>query len=173
MKTCKKRTDIITVMSMHPHTEMWQRSHVTHHSHSIRGQQLLGAHSSDVGHVGKHINKGDHRDGDEDCTGEIPKGEMTRLTYRSFLSVMFNSTGETSGFIISKNSEHKWINYYLRVAKIIFSLSILSKQPKYSYKWSKLCKIYKKVNSVADKCSEMGLKKSLCYLYGSTSSSVT
>lgn len=44
----------------------------SHHCHSIGGQQLLWAHGCDVGHVGKHVNKCDHGDRNEDCTWEIP-----------------------------------------------------------------------------------------------------
>lgn len=44
----------------------------SHHCHSIGGQQLLWAHGRDVGHVGKHVNKGDHRDGDEDGAWQVP-----------------------------------------------------------------------------------------------------
>lgn len=40
----------------------------SHHCDSIGGQQLLRTHGCDVGNVGKHVNKGDHRDRDEDRT---------------------------------------------------------------------------------------------------------
>lgn len=41
---------------------------LSYHCHSIGGKQLLRAHGCDVGDIGKHVNEGDHRDGDVDCT---------------------------------------------------------------------------------------------------------
>lgn len=48
-------------------------AHFTHHCHSVGAQELLRTQCCGVGHVGKHINKCDHRDGDEDRTWQIPK----------------------------------------------------------------------------------------------------
>lgn len=54
----------------------------THHSDSVRGQQLLWAHGCDVGHVGEDEHEGDHRDGDEDGTREVP--EDGKIIFCSF-----------------------------------------------------------------------------------------
>lgn len=53
-------------VTIHTHSDLSYCGGFSHHCHSIGGQQLLWAHGRDVGHVGKHVNKGDHRDGDED-----------------------------------------------------------------------------------------------------------
>lgn len=69
---------------MHNHTfiQIWVTPGLfSHHCHSIGSQQLLGAHGCDVSHVGKHVNEGDHRDGDEDCTWQIPAGWKMRLLF--------------------------------------------------------------------------------------------
>lgn len=44
---------------------------VTHHSYSIRSQQLLRAHGSDVGNVSKNVHKSHKGNGDVDSTGEV------------------------------------------------------------------------------------------------------
>lgn len=55
----------------------------THHGHSVGAQKLLWAQCCGIGHVGKHIDKCDHRDGDEDGTRQIPqrlREEVERVT---------------------------------------------------------------------------------------------
>lgn len=62
----------------------------THHSYSIRSQQLLRAHGSDVGNVSKNIHKSHKGNGDEDSTGEVSvwKNIKTRKRERSVQSVV-------------------------------------------------------------------------------------
>lgn len=57
----RRASNYMHTVTIHTHSGVF-----SHHRHSIGGQQLLWAHGRDVGHVGKHVNKGDHRDGDED-----------------------------------------------------------------------------------------------------------
>lgn len=60
----------------------------THHSYSIRSQQLLRAHGSDVGNVSKNVHKSHEGNGDEDSTGEVSvwKNIKTRKRERSVQS---------------------------------------------------------------------------------------
>lgn len=44
----------------------------THHSHSIRLQQLLRGHGGEVGNVGESIDERHKGDGDVDCTWKVP-----------------------------------------------------------------------------------------------------
>ena len=44
----------------------------THHSNSIGGKQLLGAHGCDIGNVGEDIDEGHKGDGDENGTWKVP-----------------------------------------------------------------------------------------------------
>lgn len=43
----------------------------THHSNSVRSQQLLGTHGSDVSNVCKNVHKSHKRYGDKDSTREV------------------------------------------------------------------------------------------------------
>lgn len=47
-------------------------SHITHYSHSIGWQQLLGRHGGEVRNVGERVHKGHQWNGDVDGTRQIP-----------------------------------------------------------------------------------------------------
>lgn len=64
----------------------------SHHCHGVGGQQLLWTHGCGIGHVGKHINKGDQRDGDEDRTRQIPKRMDTEIAVKIFYEATLTIT---------------------------------------------------------------------------------
>lgn len=47
-------------------------SEVTHHGDSVGRQQLLGGHGGEVGDVGKSVHQRDQRNGDVNCTRQVP-----------------------------------------------------------------------------------------------------
>lgn len=69
----------------------WMRSEVTHHSHSIRIQQLLRGHGGEVCNVGESIDKRHQGNGNVNCSWKVPT-RTHQKPYQSISYIMFENS---------------------------------------------------------------------------------